>query len=120
VPEIFRRPPTEDQHRAVVVNADILEGQVGFGAVALALDIRVPSRFEIVDDEMQPPVARRGDSRLETRLQQTMARIEALVALAGIARDDENAPGHRLIVHAKGKRGKRGLLVRTIARLEVR
>jgi Zn-dependent M28 family amino/carboxypeptidase len=94
VPQILRRAAAEHEHRGVVLDLHLVERQIGFGAVAGPLDVGVPSFLEIMNHEMQPPLARRGDARRQAGFEQPMAGVETFVALARITRDDQDGLRH--------------------------
>ena len=61
VAQVFRRAAAEHQHRVVLVDAHVIEREIGVGAVARALDVGVPPGLEVMDDEVQAPPARCSD-----------------------------------------------------------
>ena len=50
--QVLGRPAAEHEDGLVVVDAHVVERQVGLGAVAGLLDVGVPARLEVVDDEV--------------------------------------------------------------------
>ena len=92
--QVLGRAAAEHEHGRVVVHPHLVEREIRLGAVARALDVGVPARLEVVDDEVQAPLARRRNHRTDAGLEQPMARVEALVALARVAGDDEDGGRH--------------------------
>src|ERR1051326_2833659 len=77
VPQILGRSATQDEQRAIVLNRDVVEGEVGFEAIAAPFDIGVPARLEIVHDEVEAAAGRSGDNRLPTLLLEAMNGVES-------------------------------------------
>jgi hypothetical protein len=96
----------EHEHGLVVVDAHVVERQVGLGGVAGLLDVGVPARLEVVDHEVQAALAGRRDARREAGLGQALPGVQGLEALAGVAGDDEDCSGHARLWVGPGSSGK--------------
>ena len=114
--QVFRGAAAQDQHRLVVVDADVVEGQVGLGGIAGLLDVGVPAGLEVVDDEVEATLAGRRDARGETGLGEALARVQGFEALAGVAGDDQDCSGHARLWDGRGSSGKRGPLAAPASR----
>ena len=68
VAQVLRRPPADAHDAFVVVDVDVVEGQVRFDRVAGTLLVGVPSGLEVVHDEVEPPLRRRRDVRRRSPL----------------------------------------------------
>src|SRR5436189_6352049 len=89
MPQIFGCTPANDQHSFVVINLHFSKRDIRPGLITLSLHVRIPSRLEVVHDEMKPALFIGSYMWFVASFLEPMISIPCLVAFATIARDKE-------------------------------
>jgi len=90
IAKILGRPSARQKDRGVVLDANLLEREIGLQAIPAAFDLGVPAGLEIVHDQVQPAAGWGGHSGLPSSFLETEDGVEGLVRLAAVAGDDED------------------------------
>ena len=90
VAQILGGAPAQQKDGSVVLARDLVEGEVGFQAVAAAFDVGVPTGLEIVHDQVQAAAGGGGHDGLPTFFLEAVDGVQGFVGLAAIAGDDED------------------------------
>ena len=98
IPQVFRRPAAQNDHGREFASRYRRDGHVGIHVMALPLYIGFPTRFEVVHDHVQPSTGRRRDHRFPSGLQEPVIRVQRLVTISAVSRDNEDLSAHRRIL----------------------
>ena len=90
VAQILGGAPAKQEDRLVVLDTNLVEGEVGFQTISAAFDVGVPAGLKIVHDQVQAPARGGGHNGLPALLLKAVNRIEGFVGLAAVSGDDED------------------------------
>ena len=90
IAQILGRPSAQQKDRGVVLDANLIEGEIGFQAIPAAFDVGVPAGLEIVHDQVQPAAGRGSHGGLPSFFLETVDGVKGLVGFAAVAGDDED------------------------------
>ena len=104
-PDELGRAAAGDDEGDVRVRIDVGEGDIDGARAPLALDVRVPVRLEVVDDELDRAHRRRGDVRLVPCLDEAVLDVHRLEVLGRITGQDQHLR-HRLLQRSRVSRDR--------------
>jgi hypothetical protein len=90
VAEILGGPAAHQEDCGVVLDADLVEGEIGFQAIAAAFDVGVPAGLKIVHDQVQPAAGGGSHDGLPSFLLEAVDGVEGFVRFTAVAGDDED------------------------------
>ena len=90
VAQVLGSAPAQQQDGFVVLDADLVESNVGFEPIAPAFNIGVPTGLEIVHHQVQAAAGGCGHDGLPAFLLEAVDGVESFVGFAAIAGDDED------------------------------
>ena len=73
-----------------LLEIDLGEGEIRLEPAARPLDVRVPTRLEVVDDELKPLALPRRDVHVIPGLPQPVEHVVDLELFAGVAGEDQH------------------------------
>lgn len=89
IAEVFGSTAAEKEDCLVVIDLDLVEGEVSRQTVSRSFDICIPSRFEVVHHKMKAARGRCGHNRLPVLFLKAVDGVKSFVRFARITGDHE-------------------------------